>query len=104
MNTAPSNVDDEFEKWKREVREAEIEAEKLKNGSGSSNVGAYSGVDDHDGVPESVEGEEEFTDDDGTTYKWDRSLRAWVPQVGAWQWQVNYFLLIYVKFVEQILN
>ncbi|XP_044499616.1 splicing factor U2AF-associated protein 2 isoform X2 [Mangifera indica] len=77
---APSNVDDEFEKWKREVREAEIEAEKLKNGSGSSNVGAYSGVDDHDGVPESVEGEEEFTDDDGTTYKWDRSLRAWVPQ------------------------
>ncbi|KAJ0078752.1 hypothetical protein Patl1_23724 [Pistacia atlantica] len=28
----------------------------------------------------SPEGEEEFTDDDGTTYKWDRSLRAWVPQ------------------------
>ena len=28
------------------------------------------------------EGEEEFTDDDGTLYKWDRTLRAWVPQVG----------------------
>lgn len=27
------------------------------------------------------EGEEEFTDDDGTVYKWDRGLRAWVPQV-----------------------
>ena len=27
------------------------------------------------------DGEEEFTDDDGTTYKWDRGLRAWVPQV-----------------------
>ncbi|XP_031277114.1 HIV Tat-specific factor 1 homolog isoform X2 [Pistacia vera] len=77
----PSNVDDEFEKWQREVREAELEAEKLKNGSVSSNVGGCSGgVDDHDGVPASPDGEEEFTDDDGTTYKWDRSLRAWVPQ------------------------
>uniref|UniRef100_A0A1D1XIJ6 HIV Tat-specific factor 1 n=1 Tax=Anthurium amnicola TaxID=1678845 RepID=A0A1D1XIJ6_9ARAE len=28
------------------------------------------------------EGEQEFTDDDGTTYKWDRGLRAWVPQEG----------------------
>ncbi|KAK9093878.1 hypothetical protein Scep_025347 [Stephania cephalantha] len=26
------------------------------------------------------DGEEQFTDDDGTTYKWDRGLRAWVPQ------------------------
>ncbi|MQL68823.1 hypothetical protein Taro_001111, partial [Colocasia esculenta] len=26
------------------------------------------------------EGEQEFTDDDGTTYRWDRGLRAWVPQ------------------------
>ncbi|CAA7405314.1 unnamed protein product [Spirodela intermedia] len=26
------------------------------------------------------DGEQEFTDDDGTTYKWDRGLRAWVPQ------------------------
>lgn len=31
-----------------------------------------------------TEGEDEFTDDDGTTYKWDRTLRAWVPQVGVW--------------------
>ncbi|KAK9122218.1 hypothetical protein Syun_019835 [Stephania yunnanensis] len=26
------------------------------------------------------DGEEQFTDDDGTNYKWDRVLRAWVPQ------------------------
>ncbi|KAL0316952.1 UNVERIFIED_CONTAM: hypothetical protein Scaly_2867500, partial [Sesamum calycinum] len=26
------------------------------------------------------EGEKEFTDDDGTTYKWDWTLGAWVPQ------------------------
>ncbi|KAH9689808.1 RRM domain-containing protein [Citrus sinensis] len=76
----PSHVDDEFEKWQREVREAEIEAERLKNGSASDSVGGYMGRDDHDGVPASPEGEDEFTDDDGTRYKWDRGLRAWVPQ------------------------
>lgn len=81
--TVPSHVDDEFEKWQREVREAEIEAERLKNGSASDSVGGYMGRDDHDGVPASPEGEDEFTDDDGTRYKWDRGLRAWVPQVCA---------------------
>ncbi|EEF49443.1 Splicing factor U2AF-associated protein, putative [Ricinus communis] len=51
--------EDEFEKWQREISEAEAEADR----------------------PQSPpEGEEEFTDDDGTTYKWDRGLRAWVPQ------------------------
>ena len=39
------------------------------------------------------EGEEEFTDDDGTTYKWDRSLRVWVPQVGAQFCSGNHLLL-----------
>lgn len=76
----PPNVEDEFEKWQREVREAEIEAERLKNESASGAVGGYSGADDRDEIPSSPEGEEEFTDDDGTTYKWDRGLRAWVPQ------------------------
>ncbi|KAJ4719222.1 Pentatricopeptide repeat [Melia azedarach] len=75
-----SNVDDEFEKWRREVREAEIEAERLKNGSTSDNVAGYLRGDDDDGVPASPDGEEEFTDDDGTAYKWDGSLKAWVPQ------------------------
>ncbi|CAI0408287.1 unnamed protein product [Linum tenue] len=66
--------EDEFEKWKREVTEAE--AGQLINGSEPSTVGI-----DHDAVVSSPpEGEQEFTDDDGTTYKWDRSLRVWVPQ------------------------
>jgi len=26
------------------------------------------------------DGEQEFTDDDGTVYRWDHNLRAWVPQ------------------------
>lgn len=63
-----SNDEDEFEKWKREVRDAEAEAEQEFN-------------DDQEKPSTPPEGEEEFTDDDGTVYKWDRILRAWVPQV-----------------------
>lgn len=75
----PSDEDDEFEKWQREVGEAE----RLKNGSVSSSIGDGFGVDYQDRPLTPPEGEEEFTDDDGTRYKWDRSLRVWVPQVGA---------------------
>ncbi|CAL5357240.1 unnamed protein product [Camellia sinensis] len=73
----PSNNDDEFEKWQKEVSEAEAEAEAevevLKHDPTASN-------DDTDRPSTPPEGEEEFTDDDGTTYKWDRGIRAWVPQ------------------------
>ncbi|KAH8496778.1 hypothetical protein H0E87_019502 [Populus deltoides] len=76
-----SNDDeDEFEKWQREVKEAEAEAERLKNGSLPGNTGDDFGIDDSDRILSPPDGEDEFTDDDGTTYKWDRSLRAWVPQ------------------------
>ncbi|XP_058215543.1 splicing factor U2AF-associated protein 2 isoform X1 [Rhododendron vialii] len=67
----PPHDDDEFEKWQKEVREAEAEAEFMK---------PLVGNDDQDRPSTPPEGEEEFTDDDGTTYKWDRGLRAWVPQ------------------------
>ncbi|KAJ6357446.1 hypothetical protein OIU78_005325 [Salix suchowensis] len=78
-----SNDDeDEFEKWQREVKEAEAEAERLKNGSLSGNTADDFGIDDSDRILSPPDGEDEFTDDDGTTYKWDRSIRAWVPQVG----------------------
>lgn len=81
----PASDDDEFEKWQKEVREAETvaEAQELKNGILSGNVGVDLGEVDHDRPLMPPDGEEEFTDDDGTTYKWDRGLRAWVPQVGA---------------------
>ncbi|KAJ6350470.1 hypothetical protein OIU78_006605 [Salix suchowensis] len=78
---SPNIDEDEFEKWKREVKEAEDEAERLKNGSLSGNTGDDPGIDDPDRVLSPPDGEDEFTDDDGTTYKWDRSLRAWVPQI-----------------------
>ncbi|GMI78852.1 EARLY FLOWERING 9 [Hibiscus trionum] len=82
-NAAPSNDadgSDEFEKWQREIREAEAEAERLKNGSVSRSTGDDFSFDDQDRPLTPPEGEEEFTDDDGTRYKWDRGLRAWVPQ------------------------
>ncbi|XP_011009865.1 PREDICTED: splicing factor U2AF-associated protein 2-like [Populus euphratica] len=77
---SPNTDEDEFEKWKREVEEAEAEAERLKNGSLSGNTGDDLGIDNPDRVLSPPDGEDEFTDDDGTTYKWDGSLRAWVPQ------------------------
>ncbi|KAG6433550.1 hypothetical protein SASPL_105164 [Salvia splendens] len=67
---ATSNEEDEFEKWQREVKEAEAAAEAENNLN-----------DDPERPSTPPEGEEEFTDDDGTRYKWDRTLRAWVPQI-----------------------
>ncbi|XP_073293382.1 uncharacterized protein [Primulina huaijiensis] len=64
---APANEEDEFEKWQREVREAETETEVNQN-------------NDQERPATPPDGEEEFIDDDGTKYKWDRNLRAWVPQ------------------------
>ncbi|XP_042034328.1 splicing factor U2AF-associated protein 2-like isoform X1 [Salvia splendens] len=63
------NEEEEFEKWQREVREAEAAAEAEANLN-----------DDLERPSTPPEGEEEFTDDDGTRYKWDRTLKAWVPQ------------------------
>ncbi|RWW16827.1 hypothetical protein GW17_00019267 [Ensete ventricosum] len=82
--------DDDFAKWQKEVQEAEAAAVALKNGTMTSVLaeggeglqeGAGLGADDQPTTP--PDGEEEFTDDDGSTYKWDRALRKWVPQVSA---------------------
>ncbi|URE32032.1 hypothetical protein MUK42_16423 [Musa troglodytarum] len=79
--------DDDFAKWQKEVQEAEAAAEAMKNGTTTSVLaeggeglqeGAGLGDDDQPTTP--PDGEEEFTDDDGSTYKWDRALRKWVPQ------------------------
>ncbi|KAK1288470.1 hypothetical protein QJS10_CPB19g00731 [Acorus calamus] len=94
-STADTVVDDdEFVKWQKEVTEAEAEAEALKRGVSAmdssmfNQPGNLSGearqrekMDDANDRPTTPpDGEEEFTDDDGTTYKWDRGLKAWVPQ------------------------
>ncbi|KAM3703612.1 hypothetical protein ACJW31_04G110500 [Castanea mollissima] len=74
--------DDEYEKWQEVVGEAEAaaEADGLKSEFLSGNFGGDSGEFDLDRPSTPPEGEEEFTDDDGTVYNWDRGLRAWVPQ------------------------
>ncbi|XP_065866069.1 splicing factor U2AF-associated protein 2 isoform X2 [Euphorbia lathyris] len=81
VSAAVTTNDDEaeFEKWQREIREAEAAAEQLKNGPLSCNVGGNIDID-RERVQSPPDGEEEFTDDDGTTYKWHRGVRAWVPQ------------------------
>lgn len=53
----------------------------MKNGSVSGSFGTEFVEDDHDRASSPPEGEDEFTDDDGTRYKWDKALRAWAPQV-----------------------
>ncbi|XP_050115372.1 splicing factor U2AF-associated protein 2-like [Malus sylvestris] len=59
----PTSDEEDFDKWQKQVSETEQA--------------------DSDRPSTPPEGEEEFTDDDGTTYKWDRGLRAWVPQDSA---------------------
>ncbi|KAJ4761827.1 HIV Tat-specific factor [Rhynchospora pubera] len=73
QNEGDRDSEDDFSRWQKEISqaEAEVQAEGL-GGPGEEEP------DDRPATP--PEGEEEFTDDDGTVYKWDRSLRAWVPQ------------------------
>ncbi|XP_021636865.2 uncharacterized protein LOC110632827 isoform X2 [Hevea brasiliensis] len=102
-SAVPSNDDDaEFEKWQREIIGAEIDAEQLKNESLSSSVGGDIDIDDPDRVLSPPDGEEEFTDDDGTTYKWDRGLRAWVPQdnMSSMSWQYGVQEMTFLKDEE----
>ncbi|WJX19144.1 hypothetical protein P8452_08864 [Trifolium repens] len=69
---------DEFEKWQKEIKEAEAQVEASEFGSFAGDVGVAGEESERPSTP--PEGEEEFTDDDGTKYKWDRTIRAWVPQ------------------------
>nr|CAB3490839.1 unnamed protein product [Digitaria exilis] len=73
------DTEDDFEKFQKEVTEAEAEVEALKGSAADGDVNPLD--DERPATP--PDGEEEFTDDDGTIYKWDRSLRAWVPQNDA---------------------
>ncbi|KAL8052300.1 hypothetical protein ABFX02_06G201813 [Erythranthe guttata] len=86
-----TNEEDEFEKWQREVREAEAEAE----------AEAASINDDIERPSTPPEGEEEFTDDDGTTYKWSRDLKAWVPQEESTTQKTDDYGLEDMVFVQE---
>ncbi|KAJ3696819.1 hypothetical protein LUZ61_000524 [Rhynchospora tenuis] len=74
QNEGDRDGEDDFARWQNEITqaEAEVQADEGLGGAGEEEP------DDRPATP--PEGEEEFTDDDGTVYKWDRNLRAWVPQ------------------------
>ncbi|KAL6905676.1 hypothetical protein ACP4OV_003277 [Aristida adscensionis] len=76
---AAPDAEDDFEKFQKEVIEAEAEVEGIKSSAEGGDVNQE--LDERPATP--PDGEEEFTDDDGTIYKWDRTLRAWVPQNDA---------------------
>lgn len=100
-----SSSEDEFEKWQKEVQQAEAEAEMLKNASAPNDLGSINrltetGLDDQDRPTTPPEGEEEFTDDDGTVYKWDRALRAWVPQEDKSNDEYGFEDMVFVKEEE----
>ena len=84
---------DEMALFAQEVRKAEEEADRLRGGNKKGMVGKpvmiaaapQKKVDlerktEEGGIPP-PEGEEEFVDDDGTKYSWDRKIGSWVPQV-----------------------
>jgi HIV Tat-specific factor 1 len=77
-------VDEELEKWKREVEAAEEEVKRKKKGYVEKEEAPEAPVTGGDPERPSTppEGEREFTDDDGTVYAWDDKRRAWVPKEG----------------------
>lgn len=83
-----SDSADDFAKWQKEISKADENI--LKNGRetddhgdiGEMPEGVETSLEDRPVTP--PDGEEEFIDDDGTMYKWDHGLRAWVPQVNIW--------------------
>ncbi|CAM6050416.1 unnamed protein product [Sphagnum compactum] len=95
-----TDEDDDYARWQEEIRQAEEEAEAMKAGKGRryhqdfrKREGGESKVqwtmppavqakDEAERPQSPPQGEEEFTDDDGTVYRWDHSLKAWAPQEG----------------------
>lgn len=98
-NGQTTDVDDDYLRWQEEIRIAEEEAEAMKAGKQHRYhkdfrkkeekvdwavpvvVAAAEVEDEERPASPPPAGEQEFTDDDGTVYKWDHALNAWVPQV-----------------------
>lgn len=87
----PGNEDEDFLKWQEEIRKAEEEQARMKSGKGRSGgrtssityvekpvSGPVEKEEERPATP--PQGEREFTDDDGTTYRWDYGRKVWVPQ------------------------
>jgi len=90
---AATDVDDDYLRWQEEIRLAEEEAEAMKAGKSHryhkdfrkqvefAAEPVVAAVEEEAVVEASApEVETEFTDDDGTVYKWDPFRNAWIPQ------------------------
>lgn len=89
---ATTDVDDDYLRWQEEIRLAEEEAEAVKAGKSHryhkdfrkqvefAEEPVVAAVEDAEEAS-APEVETEFTDDDGTVYKWDPYRNAWIPQV-----------------------
>lgn len=111
---ASTDVDDDYLRWQEEIRLAEEEAEAMKAGklhryhkdfrkqvefAAEAPVVTAAPVEEEAAVVEASaapEAETEFTDDDGTVYKWDPDRYAWVPQASPEQTRMHEFLLIFL--------
>jgi hypothetical protein len=81
-------------RWQEEIRLAEEEAEAMKAGKSHryhkdfrkqvefAEEPAVAAIEEAEEAT-APEGEQEFTDDDGTVYRWDQSRNAWIPQASS---------------------
>lgn len=91
---ATADVDDDYLRWQEEIRLAEEEAEAMKAGKSHryhkdfrkqvefTEEPVVAAVEQAEEAS-APENEQEFTDDDGTVYRWDHGRHAWIPQVGS---------------------
>lgn len=112
---ATPDVDDDYLKWQEEIRLAEEEAQALKAGKTHryhkdfrkqvefSQSDSPAVVEDSaEPEPEAsapAEAETEFTDDDGTVYKWDPYRNAWIPQANPKPFVIAFLLIFYLLFL-----
>ncbi|XP_024358078.1 splicing factor U2AF-associated protein 2 [Physcomitrium patens] len=88
---ATADVDDDYLRWQEEIRLAEEEAEAMKAGKSHryhkdfrkqvefTEEPVVAAVEQAEEAS-APENEQEFTDDDGTVYRWDHGRHAWIPQ------------------------
>eukprot|EP00252_Welwitschia_mirabilis_P007474 TRINITY_DN18864_c0_g1_i1.p1 TRINITY_DN18864_c0_g1~~TRINITY_DN18864_c0_g1_i1.p1 ORF type:complete len:520 (-),score=142.31 TRINITY_DN18864_c0_g1_i1:396-1955(-) len=112
-NFETSDNNDDFRRWQHEMKQiqsdtdiskaeekGELDIWALRNGGRLDTQAHTDDAGERPDIP--PDGEEEFTDDDGTVYKWDRTLRAWVPQDATFKECSNYGMedMTYVKEEE----
>lgn len=116
-NGQATDVDDDYLRWQEEIRLAEEEAEAMKAGKSHryhkdfrkqvdfAEDPVAAAVEEEPVVEASApEVETEFTDDDGTVYKWDPYRNAWIPQASPEIPLCMCFMLIEIIYMNLFLG